>query len=142
MKVDKVIDCESPFDEVTEIGTPITSPNYPSDYYALRDCQITIRFASDEIVSVTLQEFDVESHSTCKYDYLTAYDGRDINTWNQIGSKMCGSRPEGMIINSTRNIMTLHFHSDHTGSGSGFKAYANAIKGKLIFQYNQTIRKI
>ena len=127
------IDCESPFEEVTTGGIIITSPNYPSDYDNSQDCQVTIRFASDEIVRITLEEFDVESHWRCDNDYLIAHDGSDT-TSPVIGSKLCGTGLKGEMIDSTGNVMTLSFHSDTSTTKTGFKVYAMAAKGKYIFQ--------
>lgn len=132
MILDEAIDCDSTFDEVTKDGTIITSPNYPSAYTNSLDCEITIRFASDETVRIILQEFDVELHRDCDNDYLSAHDGSDTNS-PMIGFKMCGTSPEGLVIDSTGNVMTLNFHSDSSQTKTGFKAYAHAVKGKYIF---------
>ena len=129
----EVIDCESPFDEVTENGTTITSTNYPSNYENSQDCQATIRFASDEIVRITFEAFDVEEHDDCIYDYLEIHDG-DGTSSPSIGSKLCGTGPLGNTLHSTGNVMTLHFHSDYSGAETGFKALVRVIKGKLICQ--------
>jgi len=119
------IDCDSPFDEVTDSGTTITSPNYPSNYDNRKDCQVTIRFAADQIVSITLEAFNVESHSTCVWDYLAVHDG-DSTSSNLIGSKLCGTDPAGSTIQSTGNTMTLHFHTDGSVTRSGFKINVNS----------------
>ena len=121
------IDCDSPFDEVTDSGTTITSPNYPSNYYNGLDCQVTIRFAADQVVSITLEAFNVESHSTCVWDYLAVHDG-DSTSSNLIGSKLCRTDHVGSTIKSTGNTMTLHFHTDSSETRSGFKI--NVISGK------------
>ena len=121
------IDCDSPFDEVTDSGTTITSPNYPSNYDNGKDCQVTIRFAADQIVSITLESFDVESHSTCAYDYLAVHDG-DSTCSNLIGPKLCGTDHAGLTIRSTGNTMTLHFHADGIVRRSGFKINVNSGK--------------
>lgn len=119
------IDCSSPFNEVTTTGTAITSPNYPSNYNNGNDCQVTIRFAAEQIVSITLESFDVESHSSCGWDYLAIHDGDSTNS-PFIGSKLCGSSHSGTTIQSTGNSMTLHFHTDGSVTRPGFKVYANS----------------
>ena len=127
------IDCDSPFDEVTDSGTTITSPNYPSNYDNGKDCQVTIRFAADQIVLITLEAFDVESESTCRYDYLAVHDG-DSTSSNLIGSKLCGTDHVGSTIKSTGNTMTLHFHTDSSETRSGFKI--NVVSGKIYLKYD------
>ena len=83
------MDCVAPFDEVTLPGTVITSPNYPGNYGKNMECQLTFKFAADEIVAITLDEFDVQYRSFCKYDYLTLYDG-DTTSSRIIDRKLCG----------------------------------------------------
>ena len=128
------IDCEAPFDEVTVTGTVITSPNYPNDYENNEDCQVTIRFAADQVVRIRFEEFDVQLGSTlCPFDYLVVHDGENSSS-PIIGSKLCGTSPGGTTIQSTRNVMTLHFHTDGGVVRSGFKIYADAGKNIIKFQ--------
>ena len=103
------------------------SPNYPNDYGNSKNCQIKIRFAADQVGSIRFEEFDVESHSTCNYDYLAVHDG-DSTDSPLIGSKLCGTSPAGTTLQSTGNVMTLDFHSDSSQARSGFKIHADAGK--------------
>ena len=134
------IDCESPFEEVTVIGTTITSPNYPNDYFNLKDCLVTIRFAVDKIVAIRFEKFNVhietrsnEGTPSCHYDYLAVHDGNLVDFGKPSGrgpliSKLCGTSPAGTMIASSGNKMTLHFHTDENLVRSGFKIYATAGK--------------
>ena len=45
-----------------------------------------------------------------------------------IGDKLCGTSPAGTTMQSTGNIMTLHFHTDYAVARSGFQIYAYAGK--------------
>ena len=129
------MDCVAPFDEVTIPGTIITSPNYPENYDNNMDCKITIRFAADEIVSITLDEFDVEEFEydyedkdeyallNCTYDYLALYDGD--TTSSRIIEELCGKHARGKTFKSTGNVMTLHFMSDDSNTRPGFMIHAN-----------------
>ena len=85
---DVTIDCDTPFDEVNTPGTRIISPNHPSNYENSKDCQITIRFS--ERVRIRFEAFNIESHSSCAYDYIQVRDGDNANS-NPIGSKLCGT---------------------------------------------------
>ena len=125
------IDCDSPFDEVTIPGTAIISPNFPRNYDDEKDCEVTIRFSTNQKVAITIEAFDVESHFNCGYDFLDLYDG-DSTDSPIIGSKLCDSVGIGTKVLSTGNVMTLHFHSDTSVTESGFKLYANA-EGEYIF---------
>ena len=124
------MNCEEPFDEVTIPGTIITSPNYPGNYNNRLYCQLTVRFAADEIVAITLDEFDVDDeeksifYSPCYYDHLTLYDG-DTTSSRIIDKALCGRSARGKTFKSTGNVMKLLFKSDYSGSRPGFKIYAN-----------------
>ena len=120
------IDCNSPYDEVTLPGTSITSTNYPSRYNNSEDCEVTIRFSSDQKVNITLEKFYVESHPTCVYDFLAIYDGDSTNS-PIIGSKLCGKIDTEKSILSTGNVMTLHFHSDSSQTRTGFRVHSYAV---------------
>ena len=125
------IDCKPPFAEVTKSGTTIISPNYPSNYDNSNDCQVTIRFAIDETVKIMFEEFDVENHSNCIYDYLAIHDGNCTSS-PTIESKLCGNSLAGTTMQSTQNVMTIHFHTDNSQSGTGFRVYATTVKGKVL----------
>ena len=118
------MDCVAPFDEVTTPGTIITSPNYPGNYDDGMNCQLTVRFAANEIVAITLDKFDVEDGSLCNYDYLTFYDG-DTTSSRIIDKELCGYSARGKTFKSTGNVMTLFFKSDDSVTRPGFKIYAN-----------------
>ena len=140
------MDCAAPFDEVTTPGTIITSPNYPGNYSNNMECQMKIRFPADQIVTITVDEFDVEpldefdDDSSCEYDFLTLFDGKPSfdgdydyfydheNDYELIidkNKKLCGKYARGKTFKSTGNLMTLHFKSDHKETRPGFKIYAN-----------------
>ena len=75
-------------------------------------------------------DFNIESHTSCLYDYLEVRDGDSINS-NLIGSKLCGTNLPGRI-ESTGNAMTLKFHSDGSVVRPGFKI-TTSIGKKIIF---------
>ena len=114
------IDCEAPFQVVTVNGTTIISPNYPYDYEGNKDCQVTIRFAYNQVGAIMFEAFDVKRDTTCSFDYLAVHDGNDTDS-PMIGPKLCGTSPAGTTLKSTGNVMTLHFHTDRTVTRSGFK---------------------
>ena len=114
------IDCESPYDQWINLpDTVIMSPNHPQNYENRKDCQVTIRFAEGQRVAIQFEAFDIESHSSCSWDYLKVRDGDNANS-NLIGSKLCGSSNPG-VIESTGNSMTLQFHTDGSVTKTGFK---------------------
>ena len=106
----------------------IISPNHPSTYGNSLDCNLIIRFASGSKVELEFLEFDIEAHSSCRYDYLEVLEG-DTSSANRIGSKLCGRQKPSPII-SSGNRVYLKFHTDGTTARSGFKIQAVEVAGK------------
>ena len=110
--------CDSQAGQVITVpGTTIISPNHPGDYQDNLDCEVSIQLS--ERVRIRFEAFNVESHSSCRYDYLEVRDG-DSSSSSIIGSKLCG----GLIpsaIESTGSSMTLVFHTDSSARAAGFK---------------------
>ena len=117
------IDCQSPYDTITTSGTILQSTNHPNNYINNQDCQVTITFAVGQFVSIQFTAFNIETHSSCVYDWLEIRDG-DSASSPLIGSRMCGATIPG-AIQSTGNSMTLIFHTDSSVSKTGFKITAN-----------------
>jgi len=53
----------------------ILSPNYPNMYGNHDDCGWQIEVDLDHVVELTFEDFDVEPHSNCSYDYVAVFDG-------------------------------------------------------------------
>ena len=133
----RTIDCEPPYDEVTEKGVAISSPNYPNNYpRRYLDCQLTIRYGVNETVAITFMVFSVSYNwdRNCKEDFLTIHDGESTDS-PLIGPKLCGTSPSGTTVRSTRNVMTLHFHTSYTGVKTGFKLFAQSGKSFALYDY-------
>jgi len=112
-----IIDCKSRYNEIVNPGTIITTPNHPGNYENNKICQVRIRFSGR--VRIRFEKFDVETASSCRYDFLEVRDG-DSSTSNLIGSKLCGNTIPNPIESSTSS-MTLIFHTDGSVVRSGFK---------------------
>ena len=125
------IDCDSPYDtEVSIPGITIVSPNYPSNYDNYQDCNITLRFAQGQKISLQFLAFEIEPQSDCLFDYLNIYDGPNSSS-SLIGSKLCGQTiPDS--VKSTGNTMHIHFHTDFSVTRSGFKILAEISKSNYI----------
>ena len=48
----------------------MTSPNYPDNYDNSVDCSFLIQGMLGETVTLTFDDFDLESHTSCAYDAL------------------------------------------------------------------------
>ena len=147
-----IIDCKSRYNEITNPGIIITTPNHPGNYENNKICQVKIRFSGR--VRIRFEKFDVETatrspiglnfgtfgrislrhllnpfpiaHLDCRYDFLEVRDG-DSSTSNQIGSKLCGNRIPNPI-ESSASSMTLIFHTDGSVVRSGFKIVTEEIE--------------
>ena len=69
---------------------------------------------------LTFESFDLEAHSSCKYDFVQI-------SFGSVEQKYCGSNKPTPII-SSGNTMTVLFHTDGSVNGNGFKATWKAVK--------------
>ena len=104
---------------MTVPGTVIISPNHPSDYDSNQNCRTVIRFTPGQTVLLQFLSFNLESSSTCSYDYLQIRDG-DTESANLIGSRLCGDQIPNQIV-SSGNTLYMSFHTDRETVRSGFK---------------------
>ena len=70
-------------------------------------------------IKLTFEAFNLESHSTCKYDFVQISEGSEEE-------KYCGNVKPSPII-SSGNTMNVTFHSDRSVNRSGFKASWEAV---------------
>lgn len=66
----------------------IHSPNYPSNYNPNDDCGWLVEVDVNHVVELTFDDFDVEPHQNCSYDYVAIYDGP--NTTSPLIVQHCG----------------------------------------------------
>ena len=74
------------------------------------------------VVAIMFTAFDVESHSTCKYDHVTIKNG-DGTT---LMEKTCGSSLPAAVT-STSNIVEIYFHTNRWGVKSGWSLTWRAV---------------
>ncbi|XP_071985256.1 CUB domain-containing protein 2 isoform X2 [Engystomops pustulosus] len=82
-------------------------------------------------IQLTFQEFKLEYHDACDYDYVRIYNGASRDEGNLIGT-FCGSQTPPNLTSSW-HVLSVIFHSDkHVGS-SGFSAtYRKDICGGVL----------
>lgn len=93
----------------------IESPNYPSNYNANVDCTSIVQAGPDEVVTITFTDFNLESNSNCRYDYVRLYDGSTLR------QTFCGTSFSSFTT-SPGNDLRLEFHSDGSIQRKGFAA--------------------
>lgn len=98
-----------------------------SDYSSNVDC--TMVFDAGKMAGAKFkfewQYFNVEPSTDCTKDYLAIYDAdmNAINSTNLVG-KFCGLHGVSFNGTPTDRYMTMVFHTDGSGTKSGFKLRA------------------
>ena len=126
------IDCAGT-NQVTTPETTIQSPNYPNNYPNGRDCSAVVQFALGQRVSVEFLAFNVESHSSCVYDWLEIRDGSDSSA-DLLSTRLCGEQLFAPIT-STGNTLHIHFHTDGSVKKSGFQLKVKVGKHHTFYKY-------
>ncbi|XP_062489682.1 cubilin isoform X1 [Pezoporus occidentalis] len=106
-------------------GTLITasgilmSPNYPMPYYHNSECYWLLRGNRGTPFEIQFEQFHLEHHPQCDFDYLAVYDGNSSNA-RQLG-KFCGSQIPQLIRSSGENVY-VKLRTDSSLQGGGFLA--------------------
>ncbi|XP_048254467.1 exoskeleton protein RP43-like [Haliotis rufescens] len=98
--------------------THLTSPGYPSNYSNNLNCQWTISAPVGYAIKVEVVYFNVENSTACSSDYLLFSDG-STSFGAQLG-KYCGRSYITRLVVSSRNYMTITFHTDGSDTALGF----------------------
>ncbi|XP_056192710.1 cubilin [Falco biarmicus] len=95
------------------------SPNYPMPYYHNSECYWLLRGSRGTPFEIQFEQFHLEYHSECNFDYLAVYDGNSSNA-KQLG-KFCGNQiPQ--LIRSSGDSMYVKLRTDRNQQGGGFLA--------------------
>uniref|UniRef100_A0A0B7BPM5 CUB domain-containing protein n=1 Tax=Arion vulgaris TaxID=1028688 RepID=A0A0B7BPM5_9EUPU len=99
----------------------ITSINYPNNYEHNTECEWNITVAQGYVVVLNITDFQLEGGHLCTYDYLSLYDGSDVNA--TLITKLCGATlPAQTVYRSTGNQMYIRMRTDSSVTYRGFKA--------------------
>ena len=108
----------------------IVSPNYPDHYSSRKDCSWLFTTTPGHRIRLVFEDFELEAHPDCAYDYIIVYDGSTAN--NSTLGTFCGSKfPHPLLASS--NKMYMIFKSDPSVQRKGFKAVHTT--GKQIICY-------
>ncbi|NXG01683.1 CUBN protein, partial [Sakesphorus luctuosus] len=95
------------------------SPNYPMPYYHNSECYWFLRGSRGSPFEIQFEQFHLEHHSKCDFDYLVVYDGNSSNA-RQLG-KFCGNQiPQ--LIRSSGDSVYVELRTDGSLQGGGFLA--------------------
>ncbi|XP_055944726.1 cubilin-like isoform X2 [Argiope bruennichi] len=104
----------------------ISSPNFPDVYENNLNCEWLIRIHPDNRLKLTFQEFNLEPHSNCSFDYLEIYSGNSDSA--PLLGRYCGWNPPPELFSNT-NQLFIRFRTDNSLVHSGFKAEYKTICG-------------
>ncbi|XP_046553794.1 deleted in malignant brain tumors 1 protein-like [Haliotis rubra] len=94
----------------------MTSPGYPQNYQNNMDCIWTLTTDMSDI-KIDVLDSDIESASSCDYDYVEVYDGSSTNS--DVIGKFCGTQEPTYVSSGT--TVTIKFHSDNSNTEKGFR---------------------
>ncbi|XP_046365997.1 cubilin-like [Haliotis rufescens] len=98
--------------------TNLTSPGYPSNYSNNLDCRWTISAPVGYEIKVEVMYSIVQNSTACSSDYLLLSDG-STSFASQLG-KYCGRSYITREVVSSRNYVTITFHTDGSDTAPGF----------------------
>jgi len=94
----------------------VKSENYPSKYTNKLDKTYPVEVASGKRIKINFDDFEIESHRSCAYDYVMIKDG-DGST---VLPKTCGNNKPADVTSRTNKINVI-FHTDYSETRKGFK---------------------
>merc|ERR1711971_163669 len=98
----------------------ITSPGFPQSYRNRIDCTWTIQLSIGLLIHFNFLHFDLYPSENC-VDSLKIYDGGS-NTSPMLGNPYCGNSPPPSHSQiSSSNQLFIHFRTDTSDTGGGFK---------------------
>ncbi|CAK8680216.1 unnamed protein product [Clavelina lepadiformis] len=110
--------CDVDNSTLTNASGVLASPNFPDHYPNSVLCSTTILAPADHVIAISFLDFQLESHSSCIYDYLDITDGSDGEV-EPLGPK-CGNELRGFNLSVT-NSLTIKFKTDSTETFKGFR---------------------
>ena len=108
----------------------LSSPNYPGKYPNNHKKTTTIEGGPGTVLVLEFTAFDVESHASCRFDYLKIRDG-DGTT---LMGKTCGSSLPNQITSRT-NIVYFDFKTNSKGKKTGWKVVWHDVTPGVFTQY-------
>ncbi|XP_062342869.1 low-density lipoprotein receptor-related protein 12 [Osmerus eperlanus] len=93
----------------------ITTPGWPFEYPSRINCTWNIRANPGEIITISFQDFELQSSRRCDLDWLSIGSYKNLD-----GFRACGSTLPAPYISSQDHVW-VKFHSDDSLTGKGFR---------------------
>ncbi|CAL8311895.1 unnamed protein product [Merluccius merluccius] len=97
----------------------LKSPGWPDIYPHTTDCAVVLLAPQGSAISLFFNSFDLESHTTCSFDYLEVRNGSTASS--PVLGKFCGSALPSPIFPGG-NGLYLRFKSDFSNARNGYEA--------------------
>jgi len=102
----------------------IISPGYGKDktYPPKSQCQWTIRTDADHEINLKFIDFKLESHSECRYDFVTVKNAQVDQREQYCGEVSPNGKNSQRLIKSAGDELIINFKSDTSKQERGFRA--------------------
>ncbi|XP_029134023.2 cubilin [Labrus bergylta] len=97
----------------------LKSPGWPDIYPHNMDCTIVLKAPQNSYISFFFNNFDLESHTDCGFDYLEIRNGSTADS--PLIDRYCGNTVPSPIFPQS-NQLYLRFKSDFSSARDGFEA--------------------
>ena len=114
---------------VATCGGNFYDPGGPTGQYGNNQdyTMVFVPATQGDQLKFTFTQFDVESHSSCNYDWLKIFDGP--NTDAPLIGTYCGTNSPGVITSShPTGALTFQFHSDYSMTEPGWAAAISCVQ--------------
>eukprot|EP00794_Sanderia_malayensis_P016910 gene16910-18616_t len=115
----------------------ISSPNHPGAYPNNAKCDYRIIVPFGHVVTLKIEQLDIELDTNCEFDALQIYDGASKKA-HRLG-KFCGNKISTSTLKPSGNKVLVSFTSDDSNGGRGFKI--SWTSKKLSAENNEGPRK-
>jgi len=112
--------------EITTSSGEVFSPNYPDYYPSRKNCVWHFTTTPGHRIKLVFDEFEMEPHQECTYDYILLYDGNSPKAATL--GRYCGAKVPHPVIAST-NQMFMIFKSDSSVQRKGFRGRHRTVCG-------------
>ncbi len=111
--------CGGFVDATVKTSGTIAHPSYPNNYRSQVECEYVISTLPGKTITLSFEEFRLESSNFCKYDFLEVRDGKNEKA-GSVG-KFCGDKKPSPLT-SSGNHLYFKFFSDENTVDKGFLA--------------------
>ena len=118
----------------------IASPSFPNNYPPNLNCIWQIQVTPGHQIAVTYVDVDIEPSSRCVKDYIDLQNG--VSPTSPSLHRFCSrTLPSKITYKSSGSVMRVHFKTDGSGSGRGFRLiYNQTLQGQQHFALQRFFR--